>query len=496
MTVVALVLRIYQLTRPGFLYGVTEYDDGVYFGSALRLVHGALPYRDFVLVHPPGITLLLTPAALLSKAIGTAKGFAVARVATALAGAAAVPLAGLIVRRRGALATVLTCGLLAVFPAGINAAHTVLLEPWLVLFCLLGVLAAFEGDEVSRRRARLGWAGAALGFATALKLWAVLPGLALLIVVLAARRRGWIPFLVGGLVAFCLAVLPFAALSPRAFYRGVIIAQLSRVDATRVPGVDRLRSLSGIDFLTSPSTGLAIAAALVLALIVVGGQIAAARHQRTFPPALESFALGSVVLVLAAFLWPADYYMHYAWFFAAFLALALGLSASRAMPAHPGGAAAVLGAAAAAAVLVVGAVQLHQLARLRAGDPAPVAHRRIAAGACVLTDNPALTIVSDRFVAKTPGCSAIVDGIGTDYALSHGRNGVTGAGRTAALRALWLSAFEHARYVWISCPPHAFPGCKTDRRIPWTHSILSYFRHHFRPDRGPGSLLNLFVRRA
>ena len=66
-SVLALGLRLYQLSRPGFLLSVTEYDDGPYFGSAVRLVNGSIPYRDFLLVQPPGITLLMVPAALLSK---------------------------------------------------------------------------------------------------------------------------------------------------------------------------------------------------------------------------------------------------------------------------------------------------------------------------------------------------------------------------------------------------------------------------------------------
>jgi hypothetical protein len=61
MTLLALAVRLYYFTRPGYLLGVTEYDDGSYFGSAVRLVHGVLPYRDFVFVQPPGITLLMTP---------------------------------------------------------------------------------------------------------------------------------------------------------------------------------------------------------------------------------------------------------------------------------------------------------------------------------------------------------------------------------------------------------------------------------------------------
>ena len=41
ITVAALLglgLRVFQLTRPGYLLGFTQYDDGVYIGNALRLV--------------------------------------------------------------------------------------------------------------------------------------------------------------------------------------------------------------------------------------------------------------------------------------------------------------------------------------------------------------------------------------------------------------------------------------------------------------------------
>ncbi len=44
----------FQLSRPGHLSGFTQYDDGVYFGNAVRLVHGAIAYRDFATVQPPG----------------------------------------------------------------------------------------------------------------------------------------------------------------------------------------------------------------------------------------------------------------------------------------------------------------------------------------------------------------------------------------------------------------------------------------------------------
>ena len=78
------------------LFGVTEYDDGAYFGSAIRLVHGALPYRDFVMVQPPGFTLLASPLALLSRAIGTRDALAIARLFMPLVAALNVVLVGML----------------------------------------------------------------------------------------------------------------------------------------------------------------------------------------------------------------------------------------------------------------------------------------------------------------------------------------------------------------------------------------------------------------
>ena len=148
-TLLALGLRVYQITRPGVLLGVAWYDDGVYFASALRLAQGALPYRDFVFAQPPGLTLLLTPAALAAKVIGTARGMAIARILTLLASTAGVVLGGLLVRHRGLLAVTVTCGLLAVFPASVGDARTVFIEPWVALFCLAGALVVFDGDRLA-----------------------------------------------------------------------------------------------------------------------------------------------------------------------------------------------------------------------------------------------------------------------------------------------------------------------------------------------------------
>ncbi|HKR71503.1 MAG TPA: phospholipid carrier-dependent glycosyltransferase, partial [Streptosporangiaceae bacterium] len=208
-TLLAIGLRLYDLSRPGFLFGINEYDEGTDFGSAIRLVHGAMPYRDFIMVHPPGITLLMLPVALATRVIGTDSGLAAARVATELASAAAVPLAGLLTRHRGVFATLVTCGVLAIFPNSILAARTVLLEPWLVLFCLLAALALFDGDKLTGSTRRLLLGGVLFGFAGAVKVWAILP--VVVILVLTARRpRRAAAYASGVALGFCAPVLPFA----------------------------------------------------------------------------------------------------------------------------------------------------------------------------------------------------------------------------------------------------------------------------------------------
>jgi len=69
----------------------------------------------------------------------TAKALAIGRILTAFAGGGrGWRSPGLLIRRHGVLAITAACGFLAVYPDGVYAAHTVLIEPWLVLFCLAG----------------------------------------------------------------------------------------------------------------------------------------------------------------------------------------------------------------------------------------------------------------------------------------------------------------------------------------------------------------------
>jgi alpha-1,2-mannosyltransferase len=477
----ALALRLYyQSTRPGFLLGVTEYDDGAYFGSAIRLVNGVLPYRDFVLVQPPGIALVLAPVALVAKATGTAIGLAIARVLTVLASATSVVLAGLLVRHRGLLAVLVTTGIMAVYPDNVAAAHTVLIEPWLALFSLIGALAVFDGDQLAGAR-RLAWGGVAFGFAGAVEFWAAIPVIVIFVLSLPGLRRP-LRFVSGVAAGFLVPVLPFAVLAPRQFFQSVIVATAERVGVAGYPVWSRIAHMAGLVYVRSWPHSAVLLVAAGAAVLLVAVAAAAWLISRRPPPALEWFAVLTAGLVVTVFCLANQFYYHFDAFLAPFLAMTVALPGSR-----------LLAAVSAARRSWAPGPQLLWLATCLAGlaialcaagqarvesrgadviGPIPAAvDRVIPPGACVLTDQASLTILANRFTSSVPGCPQLVDGLGTDLALSHGRTPADGADKVPAAVAVWRRAFEHAQFVLLSSNNRA--------RITWTQSLLAYFLGHF-----------------
>ena len=501
MTLLALAVRLYYFTRPGYLLGVTEYDDGSYFGSAVRLVHGVLPYRDFVFVQPPGITILMTPVALLSKVTGTDAGLGVARILTMLAGAAGTALAGLLVRHRGTLAALIATGVVAIYADSVASSHTLLVEPWVVLFCLIGAVAVFDGDTFTSSRRRLVWGGVAFGFAGLIEAWAIVPVLILLVLMIRNVRRT-LTWLAGVAAGFLLPVAPFAALAPRSFFHDVITAQIGgREGAIRVPLYFRIRHMAGFANYPDLKHTLVLAVAAALAGFVVAATLLASGLARKLPPVLDWFAYGTTAAIIAMFLWPSQFHYHFSGFLAPFFGLSLALPAARlvavlrdrtARAPAVGRTVAVVAGVVAAAVLAAGTVSQvsfeHTLLPLAPIDAMAIGKKIIPPGACVLADNVAYTITANRFVNSRAGCPTVDDGTGANFALSHGLAAETGAGRVPAVYTLWREALHHADYLWFTS--------LYNHRIAWNPALRTYVDTHFVRVRSDVAKFRLYVRKG
>ena len=133
----------------------------------------------------PGIAWLMTPLAVFGD---TRYAMAAARIVTAIVAGVNASLAAYALRANGRVA-MLTAGLaLAVFPLAVSADHTLTLDPYLVLFCLLGTVIMFSGGELASPR-RILLAGVLFGFAGAVKTWAFFPVIAAVFICLPLMDR-------------------------------------------------------------------------------------------------------------------------------------------------------------------------------------------------------------------------------------------------------------------------------------------------------------------
>lgn len=470
------------LPLPHDLIGSHSYDDAVYLGAAIRLIHGALPYRDFAFVQPPGIAVVMAPVALLGQLIGDRDALGLARLVTIVVAAANAALAGRLLAPRGVFA-VLVAGLcLALYPAAITADSTLLLEPYLVLLCLCGATLVFgTGEGASTRRL---WAGgAAIGIAGTIKVWAVLPALALVICLAVTRRAGLKAVLGGMVVGFGAVAIVFVAAAPGAFVHDVIVSQLARATPAGqgTPVSTRLVIETGLPLLFARLGGWAIDIALA-GMIVLGYGLGWRRVS-----ALECFALISTVASLAAVLLVGTYYPHYSYVPGAFAALCLGVSAdeiraalARHFPARLAAPARRLRPVALALVAVlVGFVFVHDLTYSRTflrssalSDPGPGLAAQIPAGSCVVFDEPALAILSNRITSGRAGCPPLTDPFGVWLTLDPGDPPPNPGPYPAPLSADWQLWLTNSQYLVLAAPASDY--------LPWTPAFYHFFDRRFR----------------
>ena len=402
------------LTTRG-LVGNYSYDASVYYSSGAALVHGRVPYRDFILLHPPGAVLALAPAAWIGRLTSDHVGFALAMLEFTALGAASAVLVAVVARGLGVGWRAATAGGLfyAMWFPSVRNEYLSRLEPLgnvLVLCGLLGYVGI--GGRHSRRSAVL--CGAALGAATAVKIWYAVP-LAVVLFFLVARRRPGDAgrAILGAAAAAVLICGPFFALAPSSMWRMVVSEQLGRDQANPLWALVTLQRLP---------TGLSWQAAYLLdavLLIAVGVLLVAAwRAPAVRLPAALLLTSGAVLL--AAPSWFFSYFNYLTP--AAALCVATGAAAVGVVRRQTGRvfarACAVAGAIVVVLALVVPATLLwYGSGRTRVLLPS----RQLASAAtdvrCVMSDSPMALIglnALNRNLAN--GCPNWIDVTGRTYA--------------------------------------------------------------------------------
>ena len=108
--------------------------------------------------------------------------------------------------------------------------------------------------------------------------------------------------------------------------------------------------------------------------------------------------------------------------------------------------------------------------RVNFGDPGPPIARVIPQGACVVTDEPAFTIIANRFVADSSNCPKMVDSFAEWLAADPKHPPPSAGPYDPGLVGAWRSWFSAADYVVLT----------SQFRIPWTPELRSWFASQFK----------------
>jgi len=475
----SLGLSLSQFATPEFL---SSYDTGVYLAATIHFISGVIPYRDFTFVQPPGIVLLMTPAAAFSRIFGTHDAFELVRVFGALVTALNAGLLAWIVRRRGPVAMVVAGVSLALMPVAFWVSTSLTLEPYCVFFVLVGASIVFAPDDNGATTKYLVSAGLFFGVAGAIKLWAVIPFFALAICLVPRYRKRVTAFVIGAAASFAVICLPFLILAPSNFISQVFTEQLLR-KAPSYQGasiLSRLVVLTGFQPTTSAPTKLeALTAFIVLAVIVL-----VAFRRRPAPDSTDYFFLITAVITVLALLGTKEFFFYYGYFCAPFLCALVGISLAR-LSRPIGQRVAQLSLArslrrlfafmfgAIGAVFVFAMIlyvssfySVYAWANGVYGPWLSEVATYVPLGSCVVYAEVSYGVYANRFFTNDPKCPIVVDPYGMwmkwGYQLTS---------PTATFVDEWHTYFEKAQYVVLSLPD--------DSNVPWTKDLRTYFEDHY-----------------
>jgi alpha-1,2-mannosyltransferase len=417
----AFVVRWQSVQHSGGLHALLGYDEGVYFGAATSFVSGLMPYRDFVLVHPPGSVVLLSPFGLLGKLTSDSSGWAAARIFVMLLGALNTAAVFIIARRISLVAAIVAGGLYAVWAPVVHVERTTMLEA----FVLTSIVAALWALRSSREVTwRVVLAGSFLGLGAATKLWGLVP----LAVVLAwlLVSRAWRTAAVtaaSAVVAFSVIVIPFAIADPHRMFDLVIRAQLGR-GRGGTHELDRLSRMFAVDVSRIAATPRLMVVVGLVALVVVIAAMALAWWK--VPQSRLWIALLTIQLIVLMAV--PVYFEGYSSFIAPALMLVVGTTAATLwsmfarLPRWPAGI--LRGLLVAVLVLVALASGYRALHSGRDLKPHLAAIGRITHSAtCVGSDSAGLLVITDTLTRNIErGCPTVLDFDGMVYSFDDGAN--------------------------------------------------------------------------
>ena len=416
VALLAVVVRLFPLLRGGGLGFYNGYDDGVYYAAADSLTFGRLPYRDFLLLHPPGIAVLLVPFAALGRLTTDATGMAVARCFFIALGGLNAALVAAIAYRWSRRAAIVGGVLYACWYPAVLAEQSTRLEPVGATMLLLALFALLRRASEPSWRAYL-LAGGALGFASGVKIWCVAPWFMVVVWQLVVRRwRNALLVVAGGAGVLAVLLTPFFAMAPTRMFNMVIRDQFRRPDI-RTHLSMRLSSIFGIDSeksINHPEVAAIVGAVVLVALIAClwdrDGRVVAALFGTN----------------LAVLLTSPSYFRHYAEFLAplAVLVVAVGGERLATVLARERTRLAVVPAVA-SVLLAAGSGVAVGLAPEKVSE-LPAALTRAAPPGCIKSDEPGVLIQMNRLSSDLRGgCPLAVDVWGTahDQFFTIGKHG-------------------------------------------------------------------------
>ena len=424
--VLAFFFRLVPVLLSGGMQGLVDYDDGVYMATSLALVRDRIVYRDFFVIHPPGMFILLTPFAALSWFVSDATAWATARGGMMVLGGLNTVLVGLVAFKVGGRkAAFAAAGLYAVW----TTAARVERSTWLVapqntylLLSLLALAPTFPGPSsipVTWRRAAV--VGILLGLCGATQIWGIVPAAvvgAWLLLRTFRQPGGWIrpvvAYSLAGLATIVVIFLPFYVIAGEQMLRLVIFDQIGRsvkgvgitVRLLRMEGMPGALIRFGLGFVSIPIYLATMAAVLYTAW-----------RRPAIRLFVALFAAQSLFLLTTP-----TFYSHYAGWIAPVASLSIGMAAATAIDwlARWPRRATLLRAA--YGLGLAGFLTATLVPRLvgfsfasKHFDPGPV-EAAVADARCPTADNPSLLILTGtlRRILDN-GCPLLVSPTGVSY---------------------------------------------------------------------------------